>query len=163
MSKLKPVALMALLVFVLACQTLQPQPPTVTAIPTPPPDLTVNTDEEFVLVAGQSATINDSPLTLKLVGVTDDARCPSQIECAMSGPVSLMLIVTTDLGGRHEVNLQTFTNAQGRAPEMEFEGIQSHVEIEGYSIRVMAVLPYPATLADRGKGVYQITLIVKKV
>ncbi len=162
MFKFKPVFLMVLLVFMFACQALQPQPPTPTAIPTPPPDLTVHADEEFILVAGQSATINASPLTLKLVGVTDDARCPSQIECAMSGPVSLTLIVKTGQGEEREINLQTFTNVQGRAPEMEFEGIQSHVEIEGYSIRVLAVLPYPATLADRGKGVYQITWIVKK-
>ena len=60
-----------------------------TCQPAPPP-ITVAQDVEFSLAEDQTATITDTGgLTIRLIGVAGDERCPSEIECAMSGPVSI--------------------------------------------------------------------------
>ena len=128
--------LLALTLFLLGCQLFAPA--------TPPPPLTVSVDEEFVLAPGQSATIADTGLTFKFIAVSSDERCPSEIECAVSGPVTLSLSAQKDSGETVDLVLRTFTSNDGLAPTMEFEGIQSQTLFEGYRIKVTSVLPYPA-------------------
>lgn len=125
-----------LTLFLLGCQLFAPA--------TPPPPLTVSVDEEFVLAPGQSATVADTGLTFKLIAVSSDERCPSEIECFASGPVTLSLSAQKDSGAATDLVLRTFTSNDGLAPTMEFEGIQSQTLFEGYRIKVTSVLPYPA-------------------
>ncbi len=152
MKNIQHTALVLLALIVAACQPA-----------TPPPPLTVNEGEEFTLAPGQSATINASALTVELVGVAGDERCPSEIECAMSGPVSISLTMQQVGKEAVNINLQTFTDTNGRAPGMEFEGIQDRIEYEGYLIRVTGVLPYPLTLKDEIKdNEYRVTLVASE-
>jgi hypothetical protein len=128
--------LLALTLFLMGCQLFAPA--------TPPPPLTVSVDEEFVLAPGQSATVVDTGLTLKLIAVSSDERCPSEIECFASGPVTLSVSAQKDSSEATDLVLQTFTSNDGLAPTMEFEGIQSQTLFEGYRIKVTSALPYPA-------------------
>ena len=111
---------------------------------TPPSLLTISAGTEFTLTPGQSAILADAGLTFNLIVVSSDERCPSEIECAVSGPVTLSLSAQKDSGKTTNIVLQTFTSNNGLAPTMEFEGIQSQALFEGYRIKVTSVLPYPA-------------------
>ncbi|MFN8380396.1 MAG: hypothetical protein U0V02_00560 [Anaerolineales bacterium] len=115
---------------------------------TPPPPITASINDEFILASGQSATINGTDLTLHLITVSNDQRCPSGIECAISRPVSLSISIQKGDNEPTEFFLQTFTDNDGRAPEGPFEGIQDRVEYEGYIFRIKAVAPYPVNRTD---------------
>lgn len=130
---------------------------------TPFPNIDVTTDSEFTLAPDQTATIKDTGLTIKLIGVEGDQRCPSEIECAVSGPVSVSLSVQAGDGTPTELDLQTFTSNNGRAPDMQFEGMKDRAEYEGYIIRVVSVLPYPAKSFNEIKdSEYRVTFVVTK-
>jgi hypothetical protein len=59
------------------------------ATPTPAP-IVASADTEFMLAPNQIATLANTQLTIKLISVGGDQRCPSEIECAISGPVSVI-------------------------------------------------------------------------
>ena len=128
---------------------------------TPFPNITAPTDSEFTLAPDQTVTITDTELTIKLIGVTDDERCPSEIECVVSGPVSVSLSVQAGNGTPNDLNLQTFTSNNGRTPDIEFEGMKDRAVYEGYVIRVVSVLPYPAKSFNEIKdSEYRVTFVV---
>jgi hypothetical protein len=130
---------------------------------TPPPTVDAALDTEFTLASDQTASITDTGLSIRLIGVAGDGRCPSELECAMSGPVSLSLSVQMDGGDPVNMDLQTFTDNNGRAPGMEFEGIKDRMAYEGYLIRVVGVLPYPVHSSGEVKdSEYRVTLVVSK-
>ena len=130
---------------------------------TPLPDITAETESEFTLGFRQSATITDTSLTITLEGVKGDERCPSEIEWAASGPVSLSLSAQISDSEPTGINLQVFTSNNGRVPDMQFEGIEDRTVFEGYLIRVVSVLPYPAKAFDEIKdSEYRVTFIVSR-
>jgi len=129
------------------------------------------TGVEFTLVPAETITIiypgnskiYGEGLNIELIGVTSDERCPSEIECAMSGPVSISLSVQLGDADPVDINLQTFTDYNGRAPNKEFKGIKGRVTYEGYLILVAGVLPYPAkSTAEIKDADYRVTLVVQK-
>jgi hypothetical protein len=128
---------------------------------TPYPLVTATKGEEFILAPDQTATITDTGLSIRLIGVAGDERCPSEIECAMSGPVSISLSIQMNDGTATAINLQTFTSNDGKTPEIQFEGIEDRTVYEGYLIQVTAVLPYPANPEKPIKdSEYRVTLKV---
>lgn len=130
---------------------------------TPPPPITVEQDAEFTLAPDQTATVTNTGLTIRLIGVAGDERCPSGMECAMSGPVSISLSVQQNNASAVNVDLQTFTDGNGRAPSGEFEGIKDRMAVGGYLIRVMAVTPYPTAKSKSIKSSeYRVALTVSK-
>jgi hypothetical protein len=139
-----------LLIILTSCQAAPPTPP-----------ITASVSDEFILRPGQSATILDTGLTLKLIAISSDERCPLEIECAMSGPVTLSISLQSAENPPAEFTLQTFTDNNGRAPGMSFEGIQDRMEFEGYNFQVKAVLPYPLKRSGEIKdSEYQVSFIV---
>jgi hypothetical protein len=123
----------------------------------------VNADlgAEFTLAPEQTATIAASGLTIRLVAVSGDDRCPSGVECYASGPVTLQISVQAGSSSPTEFLMQTFTSYDGRAPEGPFEGIQDRVEFDGYRIRVVTVLPYPHGFGGKVKARdYRVSFVV---
>lgn len=147
----RPIApILLLLILLTSCQAAPPPPPT-----------TASPGDEFILAPRQSAFILGTDLTLKLIAVSGDERCPSEIECAMSGPVTISISIQKGENEPAEFILQTFTDNDGRAPQGPFEGIQDRMDYEGCIIQVKAVLPYPLDLSDKIKSSkYQVTLLV---
>ena len=128
---------------------------------TPPEPITGTLDSEFTLAPNQIATIKNTGLRIRLVGIASDERCPSEIECVMSGPVSLSISIQKDAETPLEFDLQTFTSNDGRAPERSFEGIENLIEHEGFIIQVKSVLPYPARSFDEIKDTdYRVAFLV---
>jgi len=148
------ITIFAWIVISLACKAMTPLPPL-------PEKITATTDSEFTLALNQTVTVTNTGLTLKLIGVGSDQRCPSEIECVVSGPVSVSLSVQSDNGTPTDIDLQTFTSNNGRAPDMQFEGMKDRTVYEGYEIRVVGVLPYPAKSFNEIKdSEYRVTFVV---
>ena len=133
------IAFSILVSLLIACQAVTPLP-----IASPTPLAPVTVEKEFALAEDQTATVTGTGLTIRLIGVAGDQRCPKEIECAMSGPVSISLSVQKDNGAPSKIDLQTFTDDTGRASAGKFEGINSRASFQGYSIQVMGVTPYPS-------------------
>jgi len=148
---MRKLTLILLLMMLTGCSSATPAP------------VTVNLDTEFTLAPDQTATLTDTNLTVHLIGVAGDERCPSEIECAVSGPVSVSLEVQLGDTGPTEINLQVFTSDNGRAPDMQFEGIKDRAVYAGYLIRMVGVLPYPAQRNDLIRdSEYRVTLILSQ-
>jgi hypothetical protein len=131
--------------------------------PTPISPLITDQGVEFALAPGGSATIKDAGLTIKLISVLNDGRCPSQVECTESGPVQLSLSAQKDNGAAANLMMQTFTNNNGRSAAMEFEGITDRIVYEGYLIRIVGVLPYPEDLSTSiRQNDYRVSFVVTK-
>jgi hypothetical protein len=130
---------------------------------TPPPRVLITENMEFTLAQNQEAVIASTGLVVTLLGVTNDGRCPSDIECAESGPVSVSLSVQIGNGDASEIHMQTFTDYEGRAPSMQFESIENNVVYEGYVFRLTGVSPYPNNLENPIKDSdYRVSLVVSK-
>jgi hypothetical protein len=156
MVKMKKLAYPILsITLLMACRLVTPA--------TPPPPVDAALDTEFTLAPDQIVTIASTGLTIKLISVPGDQRCPFELECAVSGPVSVSLSVQMDDGEPVNLDLQTFTDNNGRAPGMEFEGIKDRTTYEGYLIRVAGVLPYPQkSMSEVKDSEYRVTLVVSK-
>ena len=127
------------------------------------PPVTADVDAEFTLAPDQTATITNSGLTIRLVAVTGDDRCPIDVECYASGPVTFILSVEAGSAVPTEFVMRTFTGYDGRSPQGPFEGIQDRIEVGGYMIRVVGVLPHPEGFGDEIKpGEYRVTFVVTK-
>lgn len=115
---------------------------------TPIPPISVRLGEEFTLAPGQSGVIDDVGLTIILISVPADQRCPLEVECTESGPVTVEISLQKDATEPVEFSLQAFTDSNGQSPDGPFEGIQDRVEFAGFEIRVRSILPYPVNFDD---------------
>src|SRR5688572_5939444 len=91
------------------------------ATPSSPGPAPLNT--EITLAPGQSAAATGTNLTITFHSVVSDERCPSQMECAASGPVTVSLSVQQGNEVPNDFTLQTFTDLDGRSPNVQFEGV----------------------------------------
>jgi hypothetical protein len=116
--------------------------------PTTPSPIKAVLDTEFTLAANQTADVEGAGLSIRLMGISGDNRCPSEVECVESGFVSLVITAQKHARDPVELILETFTGNNGLAPEGPFEEIQDRVEYEGYVIQVKSILPYPVKAFD---------------
>ena len=140
--------ILLILSFISACQVASPPP------------VAAKVDAAFTLAPDQSAAVEGTDLTITFRSVSGDDRCPSEVECAASGPVDVLLSVQNGKESR-DFNLQAFTDHKGIAPSVPFEGLTNPIEVGGYLIRINGVTPYPAnpeiTIEPSD---YRVTLIV---
>lgn len=128
-----------------------------------PAPIQANIGEEFTLTPGQSVTIPKSDLVITLLSVPTDGRCPLDIECTESGPVTIVVIVQFSSGAAQELVFQTFTDNLGNVPEMDFQGMQTSIEIGDVVIRVSKVLPFPKMSAAEIKPAeYLVSFLLTK-
>jgi len=150
-TKFKSFISITVFILLIACQ------------PVPPPVVNTSLNQEFTLAPDQSSMIGGASLTLKLIGVSSDQRCPANIECAVSGPVSLSISIQKDSDSPQQFDLQSFSGSDGRSPDFVFEGIQDRVEFAGYLIQIKAILPYPQNkIGEINSADYMVTFTVKE-
>ncbi len=126
-----------------------------------PAPIVASVDTEFTLAPNQIATLANTELSIRLIGVGGDQRCPSKIECAISGPVSVSLSAQIGNQAPTNIDLQAFTSNNGRAPDMQFQGIKDRAIYESYLIRIVGVLPYPAKSLNEIKASdYRVSVLV---
>lgn len=149
--KTKSIALFLVMVCSLAaCQT--------ETSPSPAPT-TIN--HEITLAPDQSAAVTGTDLTIIFHSVVSDERCPSQIECVASGPVTVSLSVQQGNGAPTDFTLQTFTDLNGRSPNVQFEGVTNRAEVGEYMIQIASVTPYPQNSTTKIEAsAYRVALLV---
>ena len=135
-----------------ACQTV-----------TPLPYVTGTVSSEFTLAPDQSVAVTGTDLTLTFHSVVGDERCPRDVECAASGPVTVSFSVQQGDGTPTDFTLQTFTDQNGRSPNVQFEGVTNRTEVGDYLIQISSVTPYPQDLSTKiNPAEYRVVLFVAK-
>src|SRR5687768_15015530 len=149
--KTKPISLILVIVYILAaCQT-----------GTSPSPVTTTINHEITLAPDQSAAVTGTDLTITFHSVVSDERCPSDVECAASGPVTVSLSVQQGNGTPNDFTLQTFTDVNGRSPNVQFEGITNRAEVGEYVIQIAGVTPYPKnSTMETEASAYRVALLV---
>jgi hypothetical protein len=128
-----------------------------------PMPIQANIGEEFTLTPGHSVTIPESDLTITLLSVPTDGRCPLEIECAESGPVTVVVTAQFDSSTTQEFVFQTFTDDSGNVPEIDFQGMQTSIEVGDVVIRMSKVLPFPKMSAAEIKPAeYLVSFLLTK-
>lgn len=118
-------------------------------------------NEEISLGPGQSVAVTGTNLTVTFHSVVSDERCPSEIECAASGPVTVSLSVQEGDKSPTDFTLQTFTEQNGRSPNVQFEGVTNRTQVGEFVIQIISVTPYPENLTTRIEpSEYRIGLLV---
>lgn len=130
---------------------------------TPPTPITAVIGDEFTLAPGQKAVISESDLTITLISVPGDERCPLQIECAASGPVTVTIAVQSGAHSSSDFVFLTFTDNDGRVPSMDFQGMTTSVIAGDYVIRVRSILPFPQQFVSEIRDTdYRVSFVVEK-
>lgn len=130
---------------------------------TPLAPIVADLDTEFTLAPEQSVNINGTDLKITLLRVPGDQRCPLNIECAASGPVSVAISIQSNSGTPQEMDFMTVTDNDGKVPEMEFEGMTTRIEHNGYEVIVKSILPFPQDKIGEIKAEeYRVGLVVTK-
>ena len=110
---------------------------------------------------GQSVAVTDTDLTVAFHSIISDERCPREVECAASGPVTVSLSVQQGDGAPTDFTLQTFTDQNGRSPNVQFEGITNRAEVGDYLIQLVSVTPYPTNSTTKIEtSAYRVGLLV---
>jgi hypothetical protein len=117
-------------------------------------------NNELTLAPGQSATLSGTDMTITFESVVADERCPIDIECAASGPVTVSLSIQQGGDAPNDFTLQTFTDQEGRSPNVQFEGVTNRAELGNYRIQIASVTPYPRNLTETDPAEYRVTLLI---
>lgn len=104
---------------------------------------------ELKVKYGGEATYQD--LSITLVDVPDDSRCPVDAQCVWAGNARVQLVLKLAQGNPTQVELNTH------------DSMQRSVEFEGYTITLADLHPYPVLNSTIDPRDYVATLqIVKK-
>ena len=106
--------------------------------------------EQFYIKVGQTESINSENIKIKLLEVTNESRCASDVVCIWAGEVKVVLNVSIN---NQDMGDKTLTLGAGNDD-------QSIENIGGYSVKVLAVNPYPVSTHKIEQSEYIVTLIV---
>jgi len=123
-----------------------------TLLPASTPNrIPTNLNETFEISIGQDAAVSGESLRIKLLNVSGDSRCPSDVECVWAGQVTVTLEVSTDNPESHGTLNLTHSV------------IKTAKDFGIYSIGVLKVSPWPASYRGPIKqSDYVVTLSVNK-
>lgn len=126
----------------------------VTASPAPRPSQTLPqvlaplTGQPFTLQPGETALVQNTDLALNFENVTQDSRCPKDVQCVWSGEAVIALLATRAGQEPHRLELSTL-------PE------KSRANVFDYLVELRLVEPYPQKAAGSIPiQDYTITLVV---
>jgi hypothetical protein len=105
--------------------------------------------QPFQLKVGQTASIESEDLRVKFVEVSEDSRCPLDVLCIQAGQARI--IVQASKGGQ-DLGSPEVTLAAG--------GEGSPATLDGYSISLTELAPYPESTNPTAPSDYVATLIV---
>lgn len=142
-----------------------------TAVPTPEPPLgpimpvgkiDVALGQPFSLSLGQMARLPDHALALTFEQVTEDSRCPTDVMCAWSGAVKVQMVAEMPSQAAQTLILGGGTDVEGNVyPKEAGPAGPSSVWLQGYSIELTRVTPYPIKASETVPlSDYRLTLLV---
>jgi hypothetical protein len=110
-------------------------------------------DEPFQLKINQTGFIKSENIKILILNVTEDSRCPSDVECIWAGQVTILLNILKNFQSLGEFNL----TIPGESDEIAI------IEFDGYSLKMIKVDPYPISTQEIELSDYIITFIVNKL
>lgn len=126
--------------------------PAYQSIIAPAHQVSAELDTPFRLKIGQTGIIKGEDIEIKLLNVTEDSRCPSDVECIWAGraTVSVNVIRSGRDGGSFNLTLGS-----------PYEALASK-SLDGYSLRLDKLEPYPISRQRIELSDYVATLIMQK-
>jgi hypothetical protein len=125
-----------------------------TSQPTPavgtPGSIEVAAGEVFDLAVGQEAQIRGTPITVRIVGVSQDSRCPSDVQCVWAGDAVIRLGLSSSTAATSESSIHT--NLDPRA-----------AVYSGYQIKVVGLKPAPKSGQPIPAAAYIVSLEVVRL
>jgi len=119
--------------------TARPTPTSEPAIePTDEPitELTMSLDEPFALPAGESVMVAGTELRLTFTQVTEDSRCPTDVDCVWAGRAVVEMEVQLGAAAAQTIIFDTDTSGAE---------LLNTVQVNGYTIHLQSLDPYPQT------------------
>jgi hypothetical protein len=107
----------------------------------------VGTGQNFDLKAGQSARVTNTPITVIFRSVSQDSRCPSDVQCVWAGDGAVVLGLQSTAIPSQETTLHTNLDPK-------------FVDYSGYRISVVGLAPYPKSGSAVAPDKYVVTLHV---
>ena len=107
--------------------------------------------QEFAIKVDQQVKLEGADLALKFVGVGQDSRCPSNVNCVWAGDAEIALELVQDKCTT-ALKLHTHTG-----PSTSNEG-----KVGGFRVKLVKLDPYPHTERKISPSDYVATLLVTK-
>ena len=101
-------------------------------------------NEEFTLQFGQTVTLKNEPLTITFKSVLEDSRCPTGAECPWEGNARILIQIS-----QTDIELNTTLEPK-------------QATYQAYTIRLVAVEPYPILNEEIEPEDYSIKIIVTR-
>jgi hypothetical protein len=108
--------------------------------------LQVPLNQEFQLAAGQDARISGTPITVTFRSVSEDSRCPSNVQCVWAGDAAIKVGLAANSTSQEST---IHTNLDPRT-----------VDFSGYRIKAVNVAPVPKSGTTIPAAAYVVTLQV---
>jgi len=105
-------------------------------------------NQEVVLAPGQSAPIVPAGISLRLLGVANDSRCPADALCVLGGSASVDVQVTSFSGGAQVLRFET--------------GDPRTVQFGPLTLALVQLAPYPFSAQPIDPADYRATLRVTR-
>jgi|GEM_PF-3007722 len=107
----------------------------------------------FQIKVGQTASIKSDDIEVKFINVTEDYRCPSDVDCFWAGQATVLVDVIKEGRDMGSFNLTSTTSSGGLEAK----------SFEDYSIRLEKIEPYTKSSQKIELSDYVATLIVQKI
>lgn len=104
---------------------------------------------DFAVTMGATVRVRDTDLTIRLVRVTDDSRCPVEVQCITAGDAVVVLSVQSGRSAAAEVSLHT-----GLVPRDVTRG--------RWRIQLVDLAPAPSVAQRHTQNDYVATLRVER-
>ena len=103
--------------------------------------------ESFTLAVGERATLDAVHTSIRFLAVSEDSRCPSQVQCVWAGDGAVVLEIAPTAGDAAEHTLHTNPESGPAA-----------LVLAGYELTLLGLDPYPDTPGEIGPDEYTATL-----
>ncbi len=102
----------------------------------------VNLGENFSIKIGEETQVKGSDVTISFKDVSEDSRCPTSVDCVWAGNAKLSILA--------------------KGEDLEFNTVSDSqiISVDGYSIELVTLAPYPEEFGEISKNKYIATLIV---
>lgn len=109
-------------------------------------------DSPFQLNLGETALVKSESLKIQFLEITEDSRCPRDVQCFWAGQATAVVGV-----------VETNPNRVMRNVSLTLGGTQGAIKnIGGYSVELVALEPYPVSTKKIEPRDYSATFIVSK-
>ena len=113
----------------------------------PATSIQVQANREFEISAGQEAHIQGTPIVVRFRSVSNDSRCPSDVQCVWAGNAVVGLELSQGDGPTTEASLNTTLD-----PRL--------TKFAGHTIKLVGLKPVPQSGKPISGGAYVATLEV---